>query len=150
MQHYTSRKGSILFRLLHFAFSSVDLLLDGEKTFAHKIGNSVGVQAKENADIRLYPEPPLNEFFNVLVVTAPSPSNFFVSYFWVLKFASNSFTIDGIFDFQVRPCKEEAEFKMMMLRLRDDCSNSNQIVSSADVYVDQYYAGLLQDGFWYR
>lgn len=62
-------------------FSSVDLLLDGEKTFAHKIGNSGGVQAKENVALRLYPEPSLNEFFNVIVVTAPSPSNFFVSNF---------------------------------------------------------------------
>lgn len=69
--------------------SSVDLLLDGEKTFIHTIGSSGGAQAKENVDLRLYPEPPINKFFNVIVVTAPSPSNFFVSslsnLFWRIK-----------------------------------------------------------------
>lgn len=52
--------------------------------------------------------------------------------------------------FQVRPCNEEIGFKNMMLQLRDNCSNSTEIVKSADVRVDQYYAGLLPDGFWYR
>lgn len=68
--------------LFYFVHSSVDFLLDGEKTFTQKIGNNIagGVHVKENVDLRLYPEPPLNEFFNVLVVTAPSPSNFFVSH----------------------------------------------------------------------
>lgn len=53
-------------------------------------------------------------------------------------------------NFQIRPCNEETEFKNMMLQLRNNCSSSTEIVQSADVRVDMYYAGLLQDGFWYR
>lgn len=52
--------------------------------------------------------------------------------------------------FQVRPCTEEAGFKNMMHQLLTTCSSSTEIVHSADVREDQYYAGQLQDGYWYR
>lgn len=62
-------------------FSSVDLLLDSEKTFtAPPMGNMAFQQTKDKIQLRLYPEPPLDKFFNVVVVTAPNPSNFFVSF----------------------------------------------------------------------
>lgn len=51
---------------------------------------------------------------------------------------------------QVRPCGEEIGFKNMMMRLRCHCENMAENVCTSDVQVDQFYAGLLQDGYWYR
>lgn len=58
-----------------FDYSSVDLLLEGEKS---SLTNN-DAETKDNTELRMYPEPAIDKFFNVVVVTAPNPSNFFVS-----------------------------------------------------------------------
>ena len=51
---------------------------------------------------------------------------------------------------QVRPCIEEVGFKNMMLQLRSYCDNLQQRVNQNDIQVNQYFAGHMQDGYWYR
>lgn len=51
---------------------------------------------------------------------------------------------------QVRPCVEEVGFKNMMLQLRSYCENSQQRLNQNDVHANQYYAGQMPDGYWYR
>ncbi|XP_031618681.1 tudor domain-containing protein 7A-like isoform X3 [Contarinia nasturtii] len=107
--------------------SSLDLLLESENTTVIQLMSPKESLVIGKAEFRLYPEPPLDKYFNVIVVTAPSPSNFFV-----------------------RPCREESGFKDMMLSLRSFCDSFNQKINISDVQVNQYYAGQLQDGYFYR
>lgn len=52
-------------------------LLYTEDTFTVPVGDNA-YQAKDSLELRQYPDPPLDKYFNAIVVTAPSPSNFFV------------------------------------------------------------------------
>lgn len=78
----------IFFKKYRKNCSSVDLLLDSENIVGSSVSGPL-VVAKESKELRLYPEPPLDRYFNVIVVTAPSPSNFFVSFFFDLLFRAN-------------------------------------------------------------
>lgn len=66
-------------------FSSVEFLLDAESSFSGPVGGK-SAQTKDDKELQLYPEPSLDKFFNVIVVTAPSPSNFFVGFSYILCF----------------------------------------------------------------
>lgn len=60
---------------LYLLFSSADLLPSGDDSFA----SISSIRTKEkHTKLQFYPEPSLDGYFRVVVVTTPNPSNFFV------------------------------------------------------------------------
>lgn len=51
---------------------------------------------------------------------------------------------------QIRPSDEESKFNNMMQKLREQCNQNRNILSTDDIQLDQFYAGQSSDGVWYR